>query len=44
MEKERILIIEDDRDLREGLTFSFSGDGYEVFDVETKKDGLKEIE
>lgn len=44
MEKERILIIEDDIDLREGLAFSFSGDGYEVFDVGTKREGIKEIE
>ena len=43
MEAKRILIIEDDIDLREGLHFSFSGDGYDVFDAGTKKEGLKEI-
>ena len=30
MEKYKILIVEDDVDLREGLSFSFSGDGYDV--------------
>lgn len=44
MEKNRILIIEDDSDLREGLSFSFSSDGYDVIDTETKKEGLREIE
>lgn len=44
MKKNRVLIIEDDEDLREGLAFSFLGDGYEVLDVGTKEDGLKEIE
>lgn len=44
MKKARILIIEDDEDLREGLAFSFLGDGYEVLDVGTKRAGLKEIE
>ena len=39
----RILIIEDDADLREGLHFSFTCDGYEVFCVDTKKDGMREI-
>lgn len=43
MEAKRMLIIEDDIDLREGLHFSFSGDGYDVFDAGTKKEGLKEI-
>lgn len=43
MEAKRMLIIEDDIDLREGLHFSFSGDGYDVFDTGTKKEGLKEI-
>ncbi len=43
MDKYRILIIEDDTDLREGLAFSLSGDGYVVTEVETKKDGLREI-
>lgn len=43
MEKYKILIVEDDVDLREGLSFSFSGDGYDVTEAETKKDGLREI-
>ena len=28
---------------REGLSFSFSSDGYEVAETETKKDGLRKI-
>lgn len=44
MNKNRVLIIEDDEDLREGLSFSFLSDGYEVMDVGTKREGLKEIE
>lgn len=44
MKKHKILIIEDNADLRKGLAFSFSGDGYEVTETETKKDGLREIE
>lgn len=43
MTEKKILIIEDDVDLREGLHFSFEGDGYEVFDAGTKKEGLQEI-
>ncbi len=39
----KILIIEDDIDLREGLRFSFTGDHDEVFDVGTKREGLQEI-
>lgn len=39
----RILIIEDDTDLREGLEFSFACDGYEVSGVGTKKGGLREV-
>lgn len=39
----RILIIEDDVDLREGLHFSFEGDGYEVTDAGTKREGLQEM-
>lgn len=39
----RILIIEDDTDLREGLEFSFACDGYEVSEVDTKKEGLREV-
>ncbi len=44
MGKYKILIIEDDSDLREGLSFSFSSDGYDVLETETKKEGLREIE
>lgn len=40
----KILIIEDDMDLREGLHFSFTGDGYEVTDAGTRREGLKEIQ
>ena len=43
MGKYKILIIEDDSDLREGLSFSFSSDGYDVIETETKKEGLQEI-
>lgn len=43
MGSKKILIIEDDIDLREGLYFSFAGDGYEVSDVGTKRKGLQEI-
>lgn len=39
----KILIIEDDRDLREGLHFAFENDGYLVFEAETEKQGLREI-
>ena len=39
----KLLIIEDDMDLREGLRFSFEGDGYEVFDVRTRREGQQEI-
>lgn len=38
-----ILIVEDDTDLREGLSFSFSSDGHHVEEVETKKAGLRKI-
>lgn len=44
MDKYKLLIVEDDTDLREGLSFSFSGDGYEVTETGTKREGLKEIE
>ena len=40
MEKYKILIVEDDSELREGLSFSFSSDGYNVLETETKKKGL----
>lgn len=40
----KILIVEDDIDLREGLFFSFSSDGYNVTEVETKREGLQEID
>lgn len=43
MNNNRLLIIEDDTDLREGLSFSFSSDGYEVTEVATKAEGLREI-
>ena len=43
MDRKKILIIEDDMDLREGLHFSFAGDGYDVVDSGTKKEGLREI-
>lgn len=39
----KLLIIEDDIDLREGLRFPFAGDGYEVFDVGTRREGQQEI-
>ena len=39
----KLLIIEDDIDLREGLRFSFEGDGYEVLDVGTGREGQMEI-
>lgn len=38
-----ILIIEDDTDLKEGLSFSFSSEGHHVSEAETKRDGLREI-
>lgn len=43
MAEAKILIIEDDTDLREGLKFSFESDGYEVADVGTKQEGILEI-
>ena len=43
MDRKKILIIEDDMDLREGLHFSFAGDGHDVVDSGTKKEGLREI-
>ena len=43
MNNKKILIIEDDTDLCEGLHFSFTGDGYQVVDRETKREGLQEI-
>lgn len=43
MAETKILIIEDDTDLREGLKFSFEGDGYEVIDTGTKQEGIMEI-
>ncbi len=39
----KILIIEDDTDLREGLLFSFTADGDEAAGAGTKRDGLREI-
>ena len=38
-----ILIIEDDEDLQEGLTFSLKMDGYHVQSAMTKKEGLNLI-
>lgn len=43
MGKYKMLIVEDDTDLREGLAFSFSSDGYDVTEAGTKKNGLREI-
>lgn len=43
MSERKMLIIEDDADLREGLSFSFAGDGYDVIQAETQKEGLREI-
>ena len=39
----KLLIIEDDIDLREGLHFSFEGDGYEVLDVGSRREGQQEM-
>ena len=39
----RLLLIKDDADLREGLHFSFAGDGHEVAWAETKRQGIAEI-
>lgn len=38
----RILIVEDDEDLKEGLEFSLKMEGYEIQSVSTKKDALNE--
>ena len=38
-----ILIVEDDADLREGLSVSFSKEGHNVAEAETKRDGRHEI-
>lgn len=43
MGKYKILIVEDDSDLREGFSFSFLSDGYDVIETETKKEGLQQI-
>lgn len=43
MAGKKLLIIEDDVDLRDGLHFSFEGDGYEVFEVGTRREGWLEI-
>ena len=43
MAKQKILIIEDDADLREGLCFSFASDGYDVAEASTAGDGLRQI-
>lgn len=39
----KILIIEDDEDLREGLAFSLQMDGYEIRCAGTKREGLERI-
>lgn len=39
----KILIVEDDSDLREGLCFSLTSDGYDVFGTGTKGEGLREV-
>ena len=44
MNQYKLLIIEDDTDLREGLSFSFSGDGYDITEVGSKREGSREIE
>ena len=36
----KILIVEDDIDLKEGLEFALKEDGYEVLVAETKKDAI----
>ncbi|MEE0510598.1 MAG: response regulator transcription factor [Peptococcaceae bacterium] len=41
---ERILIIEDDNDLREGLTFAFEMEGYMVENATSKCEGLRLVE
>ena len=38
---ERILIIEDDTDLLEGLIFALESEGYETHAAQTMKEGLK---
>lgn len=43
MDRTKILIIEDDEDLSEGLKFSFQSDGCEADDVATKKEGIHKI-
>lgn len=40
----RILIIEDDSDLQEGLLFTLRGEGYEVDTVGSMRSGIKKIE
>ena len=39
----RILIIEDDEDLREGLVFSLEMDGYETSCAGTKREGMEQL-
>lgn len=43
MTKKKILIVEDDADLREGLTLSFESDGYQVRGAGNKREGLCRI-
>ena len=39
MAENKMLIIEDDADLREGLSYSFAGDGDDVGQAGTQKEG-----
>lgn len=40
----RLLIIEDDRDLQEGLAFSLEADGYETICAGNKEEGMKRLQ
>lgn len=40
----RLLIVEDDLDLQEGLAFSMKNEGYQVLTVQSKAEGLKLME
>lgn len=39
----RILIIEDDEDLQEGLAFALKAEGYEILQAETMKEGMDTV-
>lgn len=43
MSEQKILVIEDDEDLREGLVFSLENEGYEVYEADNKAEGKAEI-